>query len=269
MFDRLADHLQVSALKLRGFRQHHIATSVGRVHAVASEGKGEGPPIVVLHGIAASCGHFWEVLPGLRRVSRRVIAADMPGHGFSEVPQGGLVASTLTTGLAEGLNGLCNEPFLLVGNSLGGLAAIRYASNFPDRVKGLYLLSPGGAPMDEAGLQSLLEVFKMDSWAKARAFVPRLYARVPWFAQAIAPVVKATFSRPALRALVDSVKPADLLTPSEVSGLKVPTRLVWGKYDSLLPRENLAFFRAHLPAHAQVEEPELFGHCPTWIGPES
>ena len=262
MLDRLADHAQLATLRARGFTGRHLQTSVGRVHVVESEGRGDGPPIVVLHGIAASSVHFWQVLPGLRRTARRVVAVDLPGHGFSDVPVAGLQAATLATGLLEALDQLSDEPFVLVGNSLGGLGAIRYAGARPDRVRSLLLLSPGGAPTDDAGLTALTQIFRLSSWAAARAFVPKLYASAPWYAQVLAPVVRSSFERPQLRALVDSISHADLLAPPELARLTMPIRVLWGKQDTLLPRQDLAFFRAHLPPHAQVEEPEGFGHTP-------
>ncbi len=262
MLVRLADHAQLGMLRLRGFTSRHVTTSVGRVHVVASNGRGDGPPVVVLHGIAASSVHFWQVLPGLRRRSRRVLALDLPGHGFSDVPPAGLHSATLSAGLVEALDQVSDEPFVLVGNSLGGLGAIRYALARPGRVRSLLLLSPGGAPMDDAGLLALTQIFRMTSWEAARAFVRKLYARAPWYAQALAPVVRASFERPQLRSLVDSITHADMLAPDELARLTLPVRLLWGTGDALLPRENLAFFRAHLPSHAQIEEPEGFGHCP-------
>ena len=42
----------------------------------------------------------------------------------------------------------------------------------------------------------------------------------------------------------------------------MPTLLVWGRAERILPASGLAFFRAHLPPHARIEEPERCGHSP-------
>ena len=54
----------------------------------------------------------------------------------------------------------------------------------------------------------------------------------------------------------------DFLKPHMLARIGVPTVLVWGGADRLLPASGLDFFRAHLPAHAIIAAPPSFGHCP-------
>ena len=42
----------------------------------------------------------------------------------------------------------------------------------------------------------------------------------------------------------------------------MPTLLVWGKSEKVLPYEGLEYFRAHLPSHAEIHEVQGFGHIP-------
>lgn len=262
MLAELGDRLAVALLQLRGFRSRTIPTSVGGVHVLDAPGYGDGPPIVVLHGISASSVHFLGVLPALLRHSRRVIAPDMPGHGFSEVPAAGVNAETLRIGILESLDAVIDEPVVFCGNSLGGIGAIRFALARPDRVRALLLVSPGGAMMDDTVLAGFLDRFRLDDPGRAIEFVDRLYAVPPFYRSFLAPFVRQNFARPHIRALVDGVSRADLLLPDDLARLAMPIRMLWGKHDKLLPRENLAFFRAHLPAHAEIDEPDAFGHCP-------
>lgn len=256
------DHVQRGILRLRGFQSRHVRTSVGAVHVLDAKGHGDGPPVVVQHGINAAGAAFWAVLPRLLPHTRRVIVPDMPGHGFSEVPRGGLTAASISEGLTEALDELLDEPVVFYGNSLGGIAAIRYAGARPEKVRALLLNSPGGAPMTAEALGTFLDNFRMRSHAEALSFVDRLHAAPPWYRRLIASGVKRRFEREAMVSFVDQIRPEHLLLPAEVSSLRMPVMLLWGQSDRLMPAENLAFFRTHLPSHAVFEEPEGFGHCP-------
>jgi pimeloyl-ACP methyl ester carboxylesterase len=52
-----------------------------------------------------------------------------------------------------------------------------------------------------------------------------------------------------------------MLTPQDLADLTMPTLLVWGREERILPPSHLAFFRDHLPDHAEIEEWPNFGHC--------
>lgn len=260
-------HLARMGLWAGGFRSRFLSTSVGEVHALVADGTGPGPTIVVQHGIGSTAVHFGRVLPLLRRASRRVIAVDLPGHGLSDVP-GGALKAALVPGLVEALEALVDEPVLFVGNSLGGAAAVRYANLRPDGVRGLLLVSPGPLGMPDAELPAFLERFRLDDLEGAVRFVDRIHASPPPYRRIIAPAVRATFSKPHLREMVDSVDPGDLVRPDELAALTMPLRVLWGRREGLLPAGQLAFLRAHLPGHAELLEPD-WGHCPHLDAPDA
>ena len=122
--------------------------------------QGSGPAVVLVHGIASSYITFENVVPLLS--GHRVIAIDLLGFGDSPAPP----ASTFT--LAEHVDYLSRtlsnlrieEPFVLVGHSMGALIASRYASTQSSRLRGLVLVSPPiylppeivGDPQDRAAL---------------------------------------------------------------------------------------------------------------------
>lgn len=258
----LARGFQGAILRLLGFKSRRITTSHGEMHVFDYVGRAEGPPLVLLHGIGAAASQLAPVLRLLRRNNSRVIAPDLAGHGFSDTPEGGINRETALAALVETLDQVVEEPFVLFGNSLGGLAAVRYAHLRREKVVGLCLCSPGGAPAEEVDFQAFLNNFRIRDLRSAAAFMGKLTARplaVRWFA---APIVKALFNQPQMASLLRDTTSADLLDPQEVRSLMMPVHLIWGKSDHLMPREDLAFFKAELPEHATVEEPEDFGHCP-------
>jgi pimeloyl-ACP methyl ester carboxylesterase len=262
------DRLQRWWLVSRGFRSRHVDTSVGRVHVLDAKGSGDGPPVLVLHGISAAAVHFDRVLLRLLRTSRRVIAPDMPAHGFSDVPAAGLTVRTLEDGLREALDAVVDEPVVFFGNSLGGAGAVRFAASRPDRVRALCLCSPGGARVDAQELSRFLRSFALEDVESAAAFVDRIHAAPPWYRRVIAPFVRARFHAPHMRAFVGSLTPDDLLRPDELAALTMPVLVLWGRRDALMPKEHLSFFRRHLPEHARIEEPD-FGHCPNLDQPRA
>lgn len=253
------ESLQRRRLAAGGVRSVWADTSAGRVHALDWRG-GDGPTVLLIHGIGASSLHFGLVLRELRGAAGRVVALDLPGHGLSDAPAAatdGLRAATL-----EAISAMVPERAFVVGNSLGGLVAVRYALAAPEKIAGLILVSPAGAPMPAADLRALLQPFRVDNNHQAREFVDRLYARRPWFAPAAAPFVRASFSRPYFRRLLDEIAPSDLLGASELGQITAPTMLLWGDLDRILLRDNRDFFESHLPQGAERRRPPGYGHCP-------
>jgi pimeloyl-ACP methyl ester carboxylesterase len=104
---------------------------------------GEGPPIVLVHGLGGAASNWIELAPDLAR-DHRVLAPDLPGHGGSSP----LPALPNLEPLADRL-GLVVErehaaPAVVVGHSLGCVVALRLAMRRPDLVRGLVLASAAG-----------------------------------------------------------------------------------------------------------------------------
>jgi pimeloyl-ACP methyl ester carboxylesterase len=226
-------------------------------------GRGPLPPVVMLHGISANALSYVGMFGHFVARSSRIIAPDCPGHGFSDVPRGGLDRDSMQAGMFEALDRVIDEPVVLLGTSMGGFGAMRYAAARPENVRALALVCPGGAPMSSpAEFQRFLDTFRINSYADALAFVDRMLVRSPQgLRHLLAHSIRGRFSHPELRRLFDSLEPGDMLSPDELARLTMPTLLLWGRDDLILPRAHLEFFRDHLPAHAEIEDLANFGHC--------
>lgn len=257
----IPDRLTRASLQLGGYESHYVPTRAGRIHVLHARGRGRLAPMVLLHGFSASGVHYLPLLARLRPLARRVVAPDLPAHGFSDAPPAGLTSAALEGGLFDALDRVLDEPAYLIGNSLGGLAAIRYAVARPERARGLVLCSPGGAPMREDEIRELARAFHLATHADALDFVDRLFARPTRLRHLFAWGLRRQFAMPSMRALLGAMAPEQLLTPDELRSLRAPALLLWGKADRILPRAHLEFFRRHLPG-AVVEEPPGFGHAP-------
>jgi pimeloyl-ACP methyl ester carboxylesterase len=264
----LTDRLALTSLQLQGYRSRRVETSVGGMHVLDAAGAGRLPPVVLLHGFTSAAVHYTPMLRSLRPRVRRLILPDLPAHGFSDTPEGGLRSGTLRCGLIEALDAVIDEPAVVFGNSMGGVAAVHYALARPQKVRGLYLCSPTGAPMTREALARFVESFRMDSHEAALDFVDRLLVRPSLLRQVLAWGVRKKFSHPAMRGLLESITPEDLLRPSDLRSLAMPVLLMWGRGERILPTENLDFFRRNLPRHARIVEPEEVGHSPYLETPE-
>lgn len=265
---RMADRVLLSGLKMRGYRSHKVPTSVGKVHVLETEGRGELPPVVVLHGLSASGQYYENLIRRIRPHVKRVVAPDMPGHGYSDLPPGGLDHESLGAGLREGLDQLITEPTVIFGNSLGGAAAVRYAIERQDRVLALVLAAPGGAAMAEGDLGNFLDGFMLDGHGKALDFVDRLFHRPHPLRHVLAWGVRQQFGRTGIEDLLRSFSPDDLLQPEELEQLTMPVIVYWGEADRVLLPEHRKFYEDHLPPHAEVHRIEEYGHVPHMSHPD-
>jgi pimeloyl-ACP methyl ester carboxylesterase len=231
------------------------------MHLYESPGAYEYPPVVVLHGIGSSATAYAPLLRQLREsLPHTILAPDAPGHGFSDIPEPLPGPSDFFDAVAEALDRLLDRPAVVIGTSMGGALALRYAASRPDQVAGLFLCSPAGAPMSGPELAALRQVFELPQPEDGVAFVERLFHEPPRGQQLVGRLVRTRLRMPTVRTLLDGVGPADFLTIDEADRLTMPITLLWGRSERLLPPSLLAWYRTHLPTHAIVEEPLGFAH---------
>jgi pimeloyl-ACP methyl ester carboxylesterase len=248
-------------MQLDGYRSRHVPTRAGRVHVLDAQGDGPLPPVVVLHGLSSAGVHFLPLLRHLRGRVRRLVAPDLLGHGFSDTPP--VIRPAFMKGaLVEALDAVIDEPTIVFGNSMGGIAAVHYALARPERVRALVLSSPGGAAMDEAELRRFARGFSFTTHDEALGFVDRVFSRRNPLRQLVAWGVRRQFRDSRVDELLNNMVPADLLQPEQLAALPMPVLLVWGQDERILPREHYEYFRRHLPETTRIEQPEGFGHVP-------
>jgi pimeloyl-ACP methyl ester carboxylesterase len=128
------------AARLEGFAERHVDARAVRMRYFVA---GEGPPIVLVHGLTGAASNWVDVAPALAE-RYRVLVPDLPGHGASAPLPG---AASLAAH-AERVYDVCAHesmlPAALVGHSLGGLVALRLAARRPDAVTGLVLAASAG-----------------------------------------------------------------------------------------------------------------------------
>ncbi|MBK7400290.1 MAG: alpha/beta fold hydrolase [Myxococcales bacterium] len=155
-------------LNRRGHVSRFVSTPVGRVHVYDAWGHGQLPAVIFIHGIGTAAPPFAPVLARLRHHVRRVVALELPGHGASDQPSRQLTPEVLFEATGAALDHLIEQPSVLVGNSLGGAVAMHYAMERPENVRGLFLVSPAGARIEEHELETLVRNFDIRTSDDAR-----------------------------------------------------------------------------------------------------
>lgn len=236
---------------------------------LAYDDEGSGEVVVCLHALAHGAGDF----AGFRtrhRDRRRVVALDWPGQGRSADDHQPPSSARYADLLAGVLDGLRLERVVLLGNSIGGGAALRLAAARPDRVRGVIAANPSG--LVAHGLQKRL-------FARAVAgFFARGARGAAWYPPAFAAMYRRVLSEPPaaeqrqritatgreLAPLLAAAwrsftEPADDLAEL-LPRIACPTLITWSLGDRLNP---LSFNRAGIARlrHGRLET-FVGGHAP-------
>ncbi|HKE11190.1 MAG TPA: alpha/beta hydrolase [Myxococcota bacterium] len=244
---------------------------------LAYDDEGSGPPLVCLHAVAHGARDF-ETLRRRLRATQRVIALDWPGHGNSGDDSEPPTADRYAALLARFLDALAVERPVLLGNSIGGAAALRLATLDPDRVHGLVLVDPGGLLRGDALSRTAISLMVRFFTAGARGarWYPAAFAA---YYRLVLPLAAAADQRRRIVAGAQEMAPllasawrgfaqpeADLRGFAE--RVRCPVLVAWAKGDRILqlarcrdairrfPNARLELFPGgHAPF---LECPELF-----------
>jgi abhydrolase domain-containing protein 6 len=186
-----------------------------------------GTPIVLIHGLGSSA-EIWAALMPLLCKEYLVYAPDLPGFGKTPMAPEGTNISTHVLYLERFLDALGYPRVTLVGNSLGGWIATRFAVEYPERVEKLYLLNSAGLrrenmhspyAVDRVSAQHNLEYVLGFSWP-----IPRF----------VLDAVVRNSQTPAYASFIRSYDPREELD-AVLADVRVPTTIIWGEDDRLLP----------------------------------
>lgn len=253
-------------------------------HRVGLRVAGDGEPLVLLHGIGRSLADWDLVLPTLAE-RYTVYAMDLEGFGATErftdrlslAGQAALVRRTLQA-VGE------HRPVRVIGNSLGGAVAMRFAADDPDRIVALVLLSAAGFGPDASfGLRVLtlwgvgpllLHAGRLSAIVQIRAMFadPRQATR-----ERIEELAALSRRPGAARSFLEMIH--DLGAWSGVheewrdeviqalAQAKMPTLVLWGDHDRVLPPQHLHAAADLLP-HADTRPLADLGHAPQLEDPQ-
>ncbi|WP_300577713.1 alpha/beta hydrolase [Phenylobacterium sp.] len=236
--------------------------------------------LVMVHGFAASL-HAWE--PWVERLEGdyRLVSLDLPGHGLTRAPADYRSSPEAQVAVVDALvERLDLPPFVLAGNSMGGGVAWRYALAHPQKVRGLVLVNAAGWPgaaEGEGGGDSRPLVFKLlenpvgrsvlrhldprplagrglrQAYGDEALVTPDLVDRYVELARA--PGHRAILTDPRRRSGAEPV------TPETFAAVSVPTLVMVGALDQVIPAERGAGFAQGIPGARLITYAEG-GHVP-------
>ncbi len=222
-------------------------------HEVSYRTAGDGPVLLLIHGIAGS-SRAWDAVIPLLTDRFTVVAPDLLGHGESAKPMGDYSLGAYASGLRDLLAVLGHERATLVGQSLGGGIAMQMAYQHPEVCQRLVLVDSGGLGREVSlilrslslpGVEYLMPVL-FPSFARhwgdaALNFVRRRGIRSgrleeSWqaYASLTEPANRQAFIR-TVRAVIDPGGQAVSANDRLYLAAGVPTLIIWGDQDRIIP----------------------------------
>lgn len=258
-------------------RVHDVHVGRSRISTLTM---GEGPDILLLHGLGATKASFFEAAAALSR-SHRVHALDLPGFGSSSKPAfAAYDAGYFADAVLGAMDAMGIERAHLVGNSLGGRVAIEVGLRRPDRVGALGLLCPAVAFV-RRDYHPIVRLLRPELGVLPHRFTRGMVANQFWsmFADrdqvdpSVADVVVEEFQRiygsaGARFAFLSAARNVYLESPFGRDGfyprlaeLEPPALFVWGSHDKLIPAAFARQVAEWLPSAEQIVLEDC-GHVP-------
>ncbi len=248
-------------------------------HDVGYRLAGEGPAVLLIHGMAGSARTWRHVMPELAR-RYTVLAPDLLGHGESAKPAGDYSLGAHASSLRDLLVALDVGAVTVVGQSLGGGVAMQLAYQHPELCERLVLVGSGGLgrevswmvrvfalPGAEYVMPAVFPSFVRDAGSKVLSWFESRGIRAPHFEEmwhSYASLVDAenrqAFVR-TLRAVVDPGGQAVSAKDRLYLAAAVPTLIVWGDRDPVIPVQHAYDAHAAMPC-SRLEIFEGVGHFP-------
>lgn len=241
---------------------------------------GEGPPLLLVHGITSSSRTWKSVMPRLAE-KHTVIAPDLLGHGRSAKPHGDYSLGAYASGIRDLMVALDVPKATVVGHSLGGGIAMQFAYQFPDRVSRLVLVDTGGIgkevnpalraaalPGAEYVLPVLFSPTLHDAGLKVRNVLAGFGLRGSADVEGVAEGFASLTESDARRAFLHTVRSVIDPTGQRVSAAdrlyltrEIPSLIVWGDRDRIIPVAHADLAHELMPG-SQLEIFPGAGHFP-------
>lgn len=266
--------ISVEDLKKEYTNEHSQFIEVDEMN-VHYRDEGEGFPIVLIHGTAASL-HTWDAWTDELKKTNRVVRMDLPAFGITGPNKNADYSiEAYTTFLHSFLEELGLEKFHIAGNSLGGNIAWNYTADYPNKVEKLILVDASGLPTNK----SQPAIFKMAKtpilnslflYITPRFLIKKNIEEVYEDDSKITDELINRYHKMALRvgnrkAFIDRAK-TDFKLDTQVNleklkSIQTPTLLIWGAKDLWIPLAN-GIRMNEILVNSKLEVLENSGHVP-------
>jgi len=228
------------------------------------------PVVIMLHGFGASL-HTWEPWAAQLKNEMRVIRFDLPGFALSGPDPTGDYSDARSLQIVVALMDKLGLPRAsVIGNSIGGRIAWKFAAAYPQRVDKLVLIAPDGfaslgfeygkAPEFPAVMKLMRYVLPA---AAVKMSMAPAYGNAEFMSDSLVARYRDLMLAPGVRdAMLARMSQSILVLPEEIlKTIQAPTLLVWGEKDQMIPFANAKDYLRLLPDAALKSFPRL-GHLP-------
>lgn len=245
-------------------------------------GSGDREPVVLVHGLGGQWQNWLENIPRLAQ-ERRVLALDLPGFGLTPEPEG----EVSITGYGRCVDAFCERLGLgqvaMLGNSMGGFIAAEVAIQFPERISRLVLVSAAGISTADTLQTPILTLGRVvtaiatNSAARHRRLASRpmsrhaalaLVARHP---RLLKPdlAYEGFFKGAGKGGFDDALRASlDYDFRDRLPDVRVPTLIVWGEKDAIIPVRDANEFERLISDSRKVVMRDT-GHIPMAERPQA
>ena len=227
---------------------------------------GEGPPLLLVHGLGGAASNWTELTP-LLSARHRLLVPDLPGHGGSTAlpAVSGLEPFADRVALVAEQEGMLPAP--VVGHSLGGMVVLRLALRRPDDVQAVVLAAAAGLSIGNVWGRQLLSIFtsvrpgrlagRYRSWVARSPLLRRVVFGVVSVADPIGltdEAVEGFLAAHLLHTDVDSAWQALRVDDprQELEAVRCPVLVLWGAEDEQLPLDDAFEYTRRLRARLRV-----------------
>lgn len=261
-----------------------VRTVVVGGHRLAYLDRGEGPPVILIHGLGGAMWH-WEHQQDALAASHRVVTLDLLGSGFSDKPDLDYTPVEMLESFLGFMDALAIPRASLVGNSMGAGLAIAVALSHPERVDRLVLIAgfPDRvrerltSPLFQRAVDSRVPIWlaQLGNWFAGRSTTRRILEEIVHDPSLLTPLVversyrnrrDGGFLAPMLK-MTRNLSLWEEGFARRLGAVRHPTLIIWGAEDRLFPPQVGRDLQA-LIAGSRLEVVPRAGHLPQWERPD-
>ena len=235
--------------------------------------EGEGPAIILLHGIAGSL-FIWDKWTHNLKKHYRVIRPDLPAFGLTGKPNGNdFSMEYYSKFVIDFANSLGLNHFFIGGHSTGGQIAYETAAQIPDRVLALALIAPTG--FSKINNNALSATFRLAfktfgkehiTWITSRYLLKKHLKQLYYNQEMVTDALIDKYLNNLLRegnrqSFFDFLNKNHRISSTKIGEVITPTLIQWGEADKIIPVSDASKFKSIITNIRLITYPEV-GHFP-------
>lgn len=218
-------------MRLAGVRSKHVQVGPFRLHYFVG---GQGRPLVLVHGLGGRAENWARLMPSLMRHGYQVYAVDLLGFGKSDRPDVDYSIALQTEILYGFFESLQLERADMGGWSMGGWVALKFALEYPERLRRVFVVNSAGISFDFPFGAGLFQPKTVEQAERLLALLSPQAHLIPRFvARDLMREMQPT--RPVVQRIMKSMLAGGDLLEGKLHQIQVPVLIVWGKQDALIP----------------------------------